>query len=113
DHQRPGEMSAAINLGWDPRPHYMWCLSQPTVLNRKIIDTPQYTYVFEYDGKNDKSYYEFAFISYLKDKLGYDNLAVCHTYRDATLAETERKQNFGKDQENNRTPEEIQWPPNK
>jgi hypothetical protein len=113
EHQRPDAMSAAINLGWDPRANYMWCLSQATVLNKKLIDTLQFTYVFEYDGNDDKSYYEVAFTSYLKNKLGYDNQAFCHTYRDATLAETERKQTFGKDQENNRTPKEIHWPPNK
>ena len=110
DHQNPGAMSAAINLGWDPRPHYMWCVSQPLVMNNKLIDTPQYTQVFEDDGKNDKSYYQAAFMSYLKDKLGYDNIAVCHTYRDATQAETERKRSFGTDEENNRTPKEIHWP---
>jgi hypothetical protein len=110
DHQNPGAMSAAINLGWDPRPHYMWCLSQPVVMNNKLIDTPQYTRVFEYDGKDDKSYYQADFMKYVKDKLGYNSVAVCHTYRDATQAETERKRSFGTDEENNRTPKEIQWP---
>jgi hypothetical protein len=110
EHQNPGAMSAAINLAWDPRPNYMWCLSQPAVLDKKLIDTPQYTPVFEYDGKNDKSYYQAAFMNYLKNKLGYNSLAVCHTYRDTTLAETERKRAFGTDEENNRTPKEIRWP---
>lgn len=72
-NQDPSRMSAAIDTGWDPQPHYMWCVSQPLIMDKKQIHTPQYTPVFEYDSKHVNAYYENAFSGYLNNKLGYKN----------------------------------------